>query len=505
MTRLQPSLSDTLDIWAAAHGPLAPAAAQLLALDVCVQASRMSYLQLGAMIDSLGPTNVVRDASGRWVWHPVSADGPQRSARLGEAVTRTAALLFFALTGQSPDPLASESTLRARIRALRPDLPQGLVDLTTQAIVTAADRQALWTFASALRRELGLEHRRTPLLGLRLVALGGAVAVAVGVSVLAMREDTRPASHGLSAGETSRYDVLMEAAHMEAFVDEHTVAVQTLQAAGKLLQTRVGQDDPRTKWMVAHEAWVRSLAGDAITPDQVLTPLPTFMANALGSDHPYVRASRLMLVAAREARGTAVDRSAQEALARQSASALFEGTAMMPDLLPDRPTPPGVVAHAAPAVPELEGFRRRGDGAFGAPLTSLQRLAAERGGWRLHVVASDSCTVSAVLGAMPRRITVRTTPQPNGAWQVTVDGTRAPVALSAPSAARIGISVGVDATGALTAHVGGHTVSGALDMAAPPAAAPYELSFAGTHPGNDCGVVWLEIPMPAGFAEPVRR
>jgi len=79
-----------------------------------------------------------------------------------------------------------------------------------------------------------------------------------------------------------------------------------------------------------------------------------------------------------------------------------------------------VVLVAVHTLPELEGFRRRGDGAFSLPLTSLQRWLAEHEAWRLHVVASDSCTVSAVLGAMPRQVTVRARHATAGTWQVAI-------------------------------------------------------------------------------------
>src|SRR6185436_9600226 len=88
------------------------------------------------------------------------------------------------------------------------------------------------------------------------------------------------------------------------------MAIQLYQSLVPLWRTRLPPDDPRLTWNAAHEAWVRALAGDRFTTEQILTDVSDWLPRSLGDAHPYARAVRLALADTLDARGAAVEAAA---------------------------------------------------------------------------------------------------------------------------------------------------------------------------------------------------
>lgn len=355
----------------------------------------------------------------------------------------------------------------------------------------------LSSFAADLRQALGMEHESERRRSRRLLKLPGAAALvatmALGLWWTAAPGDTsRLETHGLTSEETVLLDVATESAESFALIDEHTAAIQHYQEIARWWQARVAPEDPRIAWNLAHEAWVRTLAGDRLTAEQLLNDAPGWMARELGDRHPYTRAVRLGLAATLEARG-APEAASLRAQAEDATRALLQGTGDEPQRVNDVPAPPGVLAHVAPNPPEREGFRRAGEGRYFKPLTSMQRWNAGRQGWRLHIVAHGTCRASFVTGTAPRFVAVNAMRTADKSWRVRVEGTKPEMTLHATVAETVGVSLAANSSGPLRATVGGaKTLSSSIDTTSPPPNPPYTFTF----DGAGCAVVWLEIPFP---------
>lgn len=497
-----PGPAMTLDAWLTAHGPMLPAAALVLGLHLCARASRMSDGELSAAMPSLNTAGIVRQPGDGWSWSPATARSARYLVTDADVLAHIGAVLFHALTGR---PLAEAfptvGAVRNGLRTLRPDLPTPLTDLIVEAVTARrGSSRRLQAFAQDLRLALGVERQPGIKRETRVIALAGAIVAVLGMSVASPFVGGRDESidaHGLTRHESVLLDVLQEAAQTYALIDEHTVGIQQFQALAELWRARIPLDDPRLAWVLAHEAWVRTLAGDRLTTEQLFDSVEGWLANQLGEGHPYTRAVRLGLATTVEARGVSEPASTARDRAERAVRALFDGTGLEPDLLDGIPAPPGVQAHVAPAPAILEGFRKGSDGSFFVPLTSSQRWRAARDGWRLHLVATDWCRVALAAGSEPRLVSVTAAPSGAGAWEVRVAGTTPPLTLHRTGDATAGVSLRGDPTGALQVTFGDHApVATRLDTAAPPAAPPHTLAFDEGRVAGACRVVWLEIPMP---------
>lgn len=492
-----------LDEWIAAHGALWPSDAFVVALDVCARASWLTDRQLGDVIGSLNPAAFARGQQGEWSWRPAST-GLAQAVPDAEVIERLGALLFYCLTGHPLEyPLQGETALRSRLRTLRPGLPPGVADLTVAALL-ARRRPGLTlaAFAQDLRQTLGIERQPGTIRSSGRMRFLAATAVALAATLVVWwmarpAYDERIEGHGLTRRETTLLDISTETAQNFALVHEHTAAIQLYQEIARLWRTRVAPDDPRVAWNEANEAWVRTLAGDRLTTEQLLENKPSWFAAQFGEGHPYTRALRLALAATLDARGATDQAATLRGLVEHATGDLFRDTGLAPHELDDAPVPPGVFAHVAPNDAEREGFRRQADGTFFVPLTSTERRIAGRDGWRLHLVAVGTCRASFVAGADPRRITVNAARGSDSRWQVRIEGITPAITLHGAAATRLGASLVARGGGVLDARVGEHDIqSAAIDRAASLPSPPYSLAFDGEHGDTDCAVVWLEIPFP---------
>jgi hypothetical protein len=492
-----------LEDWVSIHGPLWPSVGVVVASMICARASALTDEELAGAIGSLNPGGVVRDDQG-WSWRPAPVGASGRRVFDAEVIERIGAILFFCFTGQTPAyPFPPDRILRGTLRQLRSDLPVAIVELTVGALSVRRRRDdpTLLAFAGELRQVLGVERnaaRRR--LNRRPLLLGAAAAICAMVVgswwAVSPRRGERPETTGLTAREAALLDVANESAQTFAINDEHTAAVQQYQQILKLWRTRVAPDDPRMAWYESHEAWVRALAGDRLTAEQLLEDKPSWFATALGEGHPYTRTARLGLAAMLEARGALSQAASLRAASEHATRSLLENTGLAPADLAQAPVPPGVRAHVRPNVAEREGFRRLADGEFSAPLTSAERWMAAREGWRLHVVAAGPCRASVDLGDDRASSGVAVSREADNRWHLRIDGSPA-VSPSTIAPEFIGISIVAQASGAIEKIVGGQRLR--LN-GSPPAGKrptpPYRLAF---HDGSDagCALVWLEIPFPS--------
>jgi hypothetical protein len=493
----------TLEEWISMHGPLWPAAALALALETGARASRLPEHELRRVIGSLNASAVTRRAHGGWSWMPIPVGSAKaQTVTDAEIVERIGAMMFHALAGQPPsDPFASEHALRARLRTLRPDLSAALVDLSVHAIaVRQRERPSLATFVHDVRQVLGIEHgsehrdsRR------RLTFAGSAVVALVVVSglwwTLASGLEDRLGTHGLSRRETVQVDVTAEAAETFALIDEHTAAIQLYRYLGQVWRARVSPDDPRMAWNVAHEAWVRTLAGDRFTAEQLLVDMPDWLARALGDGHPYTRAVRLALADTLNARGAVAEAALLRDQAAKATHDLLRDAVEVPNEVPE---PPGVIAHVASNRPEQEGFRAGTGGSFFAPMTSAGRWLAGRNGWRLHLVAEATCRATFVAGSVPRAVVAAASRAADGSWQIVIEGTAPALMLRRARTESIHVALAADATGTVQVRLGDQLVHRTvIDTTKALATPPYALAFDEAPAGRGCAVVWLEIPFPS--------
>jgi hypothetical protein len=490
----------TLSEWVARHGPLSPVAAFLIALEVCGRVSRLPPRQLGGAIQSLNLTHVIRGRHGGWTWTPVLDDAARsRVVTDTEIVERIAALTWHGLTGVPvTDPYADDDVLRSMLRSLRPDIPAVFSDLTVRAVSARSSApRSLSTLASEMRRAVGLEAPAPTRPWRRAWRAGAALACGLSLLVVtaltAANADDRLEPHGFTKSETDLLDVDVETAQSLAAIDEHTAAIQVLQGLGELLHLRIAPDDPRVVWHWAHEAWVRRLAGDRITTEQLLEGAPDWLARELGDAHPYTRSARLSLADVLDERGAHSDATALRTRADAATRQLFHQD--VPVVSPGVPPAPGVIAHVSPNSPIREGFRRGRSGGYYAPLTSLQRLNAGRAGWQLYIVARDSCRVAVVVGIQPRRVSAALVKAARG-WDVQIEGVapRMVLASAATDAAVVSLSAG--ASGDVAASFAEQSASSRLAPTDPTLVPPYALTFDGETSADACAVVWMAIPFP---------
>lgn len=485
-----------LDRWLSAHGPLPYAEALVLALRVCSRVSSMSHGRAAATLPSLRSSAVERRVQEGWTWAP-EPGRPATTVDDAEVLERVGALLYECLSGESlPAWRAHEAEIAGRLRTSAPGVPSSVVELTARACVARGHGGAsLTAFAEDVRAALGVARRRAGLgRGARAGIVLAAAALATTMLVAAFSQREAPvASHGLTADETTLIDIKTESADYLAAIGEHTAALQELQDVERVWAHRVALGDPRLAWSRARQAWVRGLAGDRLTAEQLLEPYRVTLRSVLGDAHPYARALGLDLADVVEARGVA-DQAA--ALRAEGARALSQ-TVRSPALSWEpagAPWPPHVLAHAAPNVPEREGFRHAPEGGYRAPLTSTQRLLAALDGWRLHVRALAECHVSVVVGADPRSISVAALRAADGTWTTRLAGTAPVLEISSPASDSVGLTVSASRGGEIAVqHADGTRRETRVDEGAPPPAPPYALTFSSRRDAAGCAVVWWEI------------
>jgi hypothetical protein len=269
-------------------------------------------------------------------------------------------------------------------------------------------------------------------------------------------------------------------------MDEHTAAIQEYQQIARWWSARIAPENPLVTWNSVHECWVRTLAGDRLTTEQLLAAAPSRLGATLGDLHPYTRAVRLELAATLEARGAIAEAGALRDQADQATRRLLGDTS---SVLEDVPAPPGVLAHLAPNAPEREGFRHASSSAFFTPLTSIQRMLAGRDGWRLHVIAEGPCRASAVTGNVPRLVSVSAARAADNSWDVRVEGTQPPLKLHRTAAEQVNVSLIADGSGTLQARLGRHIAQTSIAAGSAPPDPPYTLAFDGGSNGAGCALV----------------
>ena len=418
-----------LDQWLSAHGPLSLQVALVLAIRVCARAAAMADAELAASLPSLHAGGIGRRDSEGWVWMPARSASLRRAVPDEEVIEQVGVLLAECLAGQFLGRrLASGDAVLSWLRARKPDLLPAVAELTAQAVSARSGAGAsLAAFADELRAALGTTRRKTHV-GRRWAVAGSLVVLAALTAAGASwvpggwREAPRDPD-GLTADETTAFTIATESTDLLAVIDEHTAAVQELIELERLWLSRASIADPRLAWIRARQAWVRQLAGDRITAEQLLEPLPLQLEAGLGRGHPYTRAVRLQLASILDARGAREAAAGLRSDANRGTAELLGQPAQPASATTDTPWPPYVVAHVAPNIPTREGFQHDPrTGTLFMPLTSTQRLLAGRNGWRLRVRAEGACRVSLVAGADPRGIAVAAEPSAGGAWNVRIDG-----------------------------------------------------------------------------------
>ncbi len=493
-----------LEDWIAVHGPLWPSEALVIAFDALSRASRMPPGELAATLTSLDAGAIRIDAQGGWRWQP-AAGTPVRTRGDTEVLERVGALLFRSLTGQSaPYPHGGSAALRASMRQLRPDLPAPIVDLTVEALTARpAGRRNLQAYARLIRQTIGV-GRAVPPKPARTRLAVGVVGLAAVLAASTWWLVARPLAEqvdadGFTVAEIAAIEATAETAETFALIDEHTAAIQQYHQLGRLLRTRVGPADARLSWNNVREAWVRTMAGDRLTTEQILEEAPARLIGQLGETHPYVRAARLGLAATLKVRGAIAEASKVTAQAEIAAADLLRGTTIDPERLDPFPVPAGLLAHVVPTPPEREGFRRLPGGQFGTPLTSTQRHMAGKNGWRLHLVAPTACRASIVTGNRARRVAVAIVSQGNRDWRVEIEGTANPIVLRSSSGGLPSVSVIGNPSGEVRISIDGKQwTTGTIDTTSTPSPPPHVFAFDADADGgaSRCQIAWFEIIYP---------
>lgn len=504
MTATVAARTIALDEWVAVHGPLWPAAALVVALKVCARASSMTDTELSRTIGSLNAASIVRDDAGGWSWLPRDTGSTTHRVSDSDVIERIGALVCLSVTGQTPTyPFAGDAALRGTLRRLRPNLPAAIVALTVSALsARRSEVVTLAAFARELRQAVGVEQRARRSPDRRRVVVGAAAVALVlsigsGWAVSSQAGRQRPEPNGLTKRENVLFDVSNETAQTLAIIDEHTAAIVQYQQILRLWRTRIAPGDPRLAWYESHEAWVRMLAGDRLSAEQLLQDKPAWLGAALGDGHPYTRTVRLALAATLDARGATFEATALRAAAERATRNLLQNTGLASSDLDSAPFPAGVHAHVSPNVAEREGFRRGPDGEWSVPLTSVERWLAAREGWRLHVVPAGPCRASVDLGGGPRVTTVTVVGEPDRRWQILTNGLRSTV-LPETAESAAGITIIVTSSGDLEGIVAGRRARLAENQATGTLPnPPHRLAFQGGPGGNACALVWLEIPFPS--------
>jgi hypothetical protein len=492
------SSAPTLDAWLHDHGPLAPTAALVIALDAAARVSAMTGVDRRRTVQSLDVGSVERGADGRWLWRPTWVETPLRRVSDTDVIERLGGLLFTAVAGEALPAVSQHSDIRVRLRTARPDLPADVVALIARAVSGRWDRnQTLAEFAEDVRRLVGggepSRHRRS-------VVMAAAAAI---IAILVFWRSAAGAGkvpideNGLTAQEEARRHVFRELGEIDALSGELTLALITYSDATRLWGGRLPADDPRVAWTEAHSAWIRLLQGDQISSEQVLAGKPTLLARELGASHPYARTAMLDLAQSFDWRKGTVEATAQRDAARRSFESLAGGV-LDPAALDPLPTMPGTLAHVARNDPAREGFRQREDRAYHVLLTETERWLAGREGWRLHVISGGSCQVTFTPGALPGLVSVAIE-RAGIAWSARVDGVQPAVTLPLPPGDRAGLSLVADGSGRIATRLAdGSATRTSLVVRDPLPDPPYALTFIGDAGSSGCQVVWLEIPFPIG-------
>jgi len=490
-----------LNQWLTAHGPLSTQVALVLAIRVCARAAGMTDAELAASLPSLHAGGIGREDSEGWVWKPARAASPRHAVPDEAVIEQVGVLLAECVTGQSlAQRFTTGDAVLSWLRLRRPELPPAVSELVAQAVSSRGGAgSSIASFADELRAALGAVPRKKDT-SRRWALAGSLVAVAVLTAAAAHvgRGGWRGASRGpdgLTGDETTAFIIATESTDLLAVIDEHTAAIQELIELEKLWLSRANIADPRLAWLRARQAWVRQLAGDRLTAEQLLEPLPSQLDAALGRSHPYARAARLELASILDARGARDAAAGLRADADRGTVELLGPSALPTTASLDVPWPPHVVAHVAPNMPAREGFQREArTGAFFLPLTSTQRLLAGQHGWRLRVRAEAACRVSLVAGADPRGVAVAAERNDAGGWTVRVEGVVPALSLRADAGKAVDLTLTAGPDGTIRAHVdvGADSVA-RIDPGALPPSPPYALTVTEAPDRRGCAVVWWEI------------
>lgn len=502
----------SLAAWLAAHGPLATPPTLTVVLQVCADASRLDSRELARSLASLDAAHLARDARRQWRWRPERVGLADRRPTDNEVAGRIGALLFECLTAETlVDYMPAETVVRARLRERRPDLSQAVADLTARlASARGGARIALEDVAAEFRTALGarqpgsgLGPRRRWVMGAAAVGLVAATGLwaARGAETGAQLE-----SHGLTADETVLADVTIESADFWTTAGEFILAFTHLEEVERLWRARVAPDDPRLAHLAVRQAWTRFARGDPITAEQYSIAAMVSLERGLGASHPYSRATRLHMGTLLAGRGASGPAEEQHAAARRAARAVLpEAFALALDGSSEPPAP-GLLAHASPNAPEREGFRRRGNGSYAAPITSTGRRLAGRDGWRLHIVATGACEAAVDVGRDANRVRASMRRGGDG-WRLHVDGVQPIVDVRMDQWTEGRVAVSLDGSPEGTVRVlphGAEPLTVALDPEAahPP---PHGLAFGGPDGGRECALVWWEVKPEPWAGEPGRR
>jgi hypothetical protein len=490
-----PVATARLDAWISEHGPLGSADALLLGLEVCVAVSRLPPSSLRRVVESIDAGHVERGPHG-WKWSPGLKGSPAGQIRESDIAERVGMLLFYVLTGLPPSAARfAELRARAAIAGARPDLPPEVSALVARALDARVGQYRLAALSQDLRRALGIGAPGLPLRWkLAVSAAGACVVTAFGVWQMTTRTE-HVESWGLTATQTALADTIAEEIQGMALVDEHTYAVSRHQALMRALDPVIAPQDPRRSRAAASEAWIRTLAGDWFTTEQILSAEVGRIEQRFGRGHPYWRAAMLHLALAVEARGQAAAAARLRETATALATRALGGFGPLTHSGTESPAMVGVIAHVDPNRPEHEGFRRGDDGSYGAPLTSLQRYFAGRDGWTLRIRAAEACRSDLAIGSLPQRVTVTIDRHEDRRARLRVDGVLPTLELVGDDAEYAHVVVTGNSSGAVTATLGAVSAVSRLDLTREVAVPPYTLSYRGPSTAG-CQAVWLEIPVP---------
>jgi hypothetical protein len=484
--------------WLARHGPLGGSSALVVALGVCADVTALDPHALGRCIGSLATAHIERHDDRRWRWQPVSAESRDLRPTDTEIISRVGAVLFECLTGVPlADYLPQPAAVRARLRDHRPDLPQTIVDVTARlASARSVTPSTLDEAAAEIRRALGVaDTRRRPWRRTGRPAVAAVAALLLSGAVAATSYSNTEAevlSHGLTRDEMVLSDVVTEAADYWTNVGEFIDAFNHLDAVERLWRTRVPADDPRLERVRLRQGWARMARGDFLTAEQYFSGIIGPLERSLGEAHPYTSATRRALAALLERRGAASDVREQRDRATAALRAFSSRGADAWDLAGGPPAP-GLLAHVAPHLPEHEWFRRRADGSYFSPVTSIARSLAGTQGWQLRLAATGACDAAVDVGRDPHRVAVSVRRAGQG-WHVRVAGVHPAIEFDvagAPAPVRVLLDATPD--GEVRVWTDSDEPQRAVVDPAAKASPPYVMSFVAPQSDDGCAQVWWEV------------